>query len=83
MAGTDDTFDLPINAGQGAFGKDQTTFGVTIKGYFEIVAPAEGNDVRHPGSVDGREPTELTFGQVSQFSVREHAHCPLTHLPRS
>jgi hypothetical protein len=43
MASTDDTFDLPINAGQGDFSKDQTTFGVTLKGYFEIVSPAEGS----------------------------------------
>jgi len=43
-----------------------------------VVAPAEGNDVRHPGSVDGREPAELAFGQVGQLGIREHAHLALT-----
>src|SRR5690349_4825798 len=44
---------------------------------FRVVAPAEGNDVRHPGSSDSREPTELAFCQVGQFGVREDAHFAL------
>ena len=32
-----------------------------------VVLPAEGNDVRHSGSVDGRQPAELTLGQVGQL----------------
>src|SRR5215472_1975779 len=47
---------------------------------FGVVAPAEGNDVRHTGGVDGREPAELALGQVGQFGVREHTHSA-THPP--
>src|SRR6266571_4954074 len=43
-----------------------------------VIAPAEGNDVRHPGSVDGREPAEPALGQVGQLGIREHAHLALT-----
>src|SRR5579859_2485914 len=39
-----------------------------------VVTPAERNDMRHPGAVDGREPAELALSQVGQFSVREYAH---------
>src|SRR5262249_52167772 len=47
---------------------------------FGVVAPAEGNDVRHTGGVDGREPAELALGQVGQFGVGEHTHSA-THPP--
>src|SRR6266581_5281891 len=47
-----------------------------------VVAPAEGNDVRQPGSVDGREPAKLALSQVGQLGIREHAQFALTHLPR-
>ena len=47
-----------------------------------VVSPAKGNDVRHPGSVDGREPTELAFCQIGQFGVREQAHLVLTRPSR-
>jgi hypothetical protein len=39
----DEDFQLPIKGGKGSFSKDQTTAWVTIKGYFEILSPADGN----------------------------------------
>ena len=47
-----------------------------------VVTPAKRNNMRHPGTVDSREPAELTFGQVGQLGVREYAHFAPTRLSR-
>ena len=47
-----------------------------------VVTPAKRNDMRHPGTVDSREPAELTFGQVGQLGVREYADFAPTRLSR-
>jgi len=39
--------------------------------------------MRHPGTVDSREPAELAACQIGQFGVREHAHFAPINLPRS
>lgn len=38
----DENFDLPITAGRGQVDTSKTTFGVTIKGTFEIISPPDG-----------------------------------------
>lgn len=39
-----------------------------------VVAPAQRDNVRQAGRIDGGEPAELAFGQVRQFRVGEYAH---------
>lgn len=38
----DQTFKLPIHNGSGSISESKTTLGVTITGYFEIIAPDSG-----------------------------------------